>query len=521
MFLLSIILTLYSCIMFPSDLQSVQFIHGVLTYAAEGFACRDTAEGDANISEDALLCRLGCGYAALSGVLKCALHAAALAPSREQHQQDQQHEAPGASCAEGLMCVLSLLDLVLSLMSALTHGEVGTHSALRALVESRLSGRTTEPSTKAEKPAAAVACAVCVEAVFAPATPAPLPQLLVLTEHLRRREWADRCPTSVAVGVAALLGHLVHATLTHDETTSSMESLSSNKTADYKEAQGQTERTRTAVLEKLLEMYHAHGAIRNEMHILTSEEDHYRHYMKHRRRNNARYGALANHKSSRRPKRRKGYSRTRRNVRRALRNTGEDLENPDSDCELEESGMIESDDDCDGESQSETSECDDADGGAAAKYNAVPRGFRLDFLLRGGSSSRLRVTDGEGVENVSTTGFSLSSKQGRNVPYVVVIGSTAAQEGTGTESARQLPTPLEEAVLSLSSRLQGVFCRWDVHIEGTPEAAEVAESRRLSVAALHGDVRALLFGARSEILLAITACLPHKDGDDACNSPGR
>jgi hypothetical protein len=169
------------------------YIRAVLKYAANGFSC---AGEEAQVSDEVLLCRLGCGYTALSVVLHCALTVLDL-------QDDSSWSA--------IESLLALLELVQSLAAAVSNGEISTHSGLRAMVFSKLSGQPCEPhaSQAQGKPAAKVDGQHLI--ALAAAVPAPLAELTKVVEHFGRR--SETCPTSVATGMVGTLGSLVHAAL--------------------------------------------------------------------------------------------------------------------------------------------------------------------------------------------------------------------------------------------------------------------------------------------------------------------
>jgi hypothetical protein len=427
---------------------TARYIRAVLKYAAHGFSC---AGEEAQVSDEVLLCRLGSGYTALSAVLHCALAVLDL------------KEDSSWSAIESL---LALLELVQSLAAAISNGEISTHSGLRAMVFSKLSGQPCEPhaSQAQRKPAAKVDGQNLI--ALAAAVPAPLAELTKVVEHCGRR--SETCPTSVATGMVGTLGSLVHAAL-----------LYAKDMSDASQCQG--------LLEKLLQLYHTHGAISNEDHVLTTEEEYYRQYVKQQRRASSNGGHSAN-RFAHMKRRRRGYTRTRRNVRRTVRRSGEEEPADDDD------GFIDSgEDDC-----NSGSDLDEGDKGEGAGVGSVPKGFTLDFL-RGSALTR---RDHEHIDDAGS-----AKQKPRDQPSVVLIGSAAAEDDEGEAGPRVLPCCYRTAVLGLSERLQTAFQRWDVHVHSTAAQQEAHQDKRLSVAALHTEIRSVLFGARSELLLSIAACV--------------
>jgi hypothetical protein len=437
-------------IVFPcrAGTPAATYIRAVLKYAANGFNC---AGEEAQVSDEVLLCRLGSGYTALSAVLHCALAVLDL-------QDDSSWSA--------IESLLSLLELVQSLAAAVSNGEISTHSGLRAMVFSKLSGQPCEPhaSQAQRKPAAKVDGQHLI--ALAAAVPAPLAELTKVVEHCGRR--SETCPTSVATGMVGTLGSLVHAAL-----------LYAKDMSDASQCQG--------LLEKLLQLYHTHGAISNEDHVLTTEEEYYRQYVKQQRRASSNGGHSAN-RFAHMKRRRRGYTRTRRNVRRTVRRSGEEEPAADDD------GFIDSgEDDC-----NSGSDLDEGDKGEGAGVDSVPKGFTLDFL-RGSALTR--------SDHEATVDARWSTQKLGDQPSVMLIGPAATADETDGIVPRALPCCYRTAVLGLSERLQAAFQRWDVHIHSTAAQQEALQDKRMSVAALHTEIRSVLFGARSEILLSIAACL--------------
>jgi hypothetical protein len=301
---------------------------------------------------------------------------------------------------------------------------------------------------------------------LAAAVPVPLAELTKAVEHFGRR--SEPCPTSVATGMVGTLGSLAHAAL-----------LYAKDMSDASQCQG--------LLEKLLQLYHTHGAISIEDHVLTTEEEYYRQYVKQQRRASSNGGHSAN-RFAHMKRRRRGYTRTRRNVRRSMRRSGEE-EPADVDAGIIDSG----EDDC-----NSGSDMDEGDKGDGAGVDSVPKGFTLDFL-RG--SALLRRDHGATEDTRSST-----QKLG-DQPSVMLIGPAATEDEADGIVHRALPCCYRTAVLGLSERLQAAFQRWDVHIHSTGAQQEAVQDKRMSVAALHTEIRSVLFGARSEILLSIAACV--------------
>jgi hypothetical protein len=234
-------------------------------------------------------------------------------------------------------------------------------------------------------------------------------------------------------------------------------------------------------------LYHTHGAISNEDHVLTTEEEYYRQYVKQQRRASSNGGHSAN-RFAHMKRRRRGYTRTRRNVRRSMRRSGEE-EPADDDAGIIDSG----EDDC-----ISGSDLDEADKGDRVGADSVPKGFTLDFL-RGSALTR---RDHEHIDDAGS-----ATQIPRDQPSVVLIGPAATEDEEGEAWPRVLPCCYRTAVLGLSECLQAAFQRWDVHIHSTAAQQVALQDKRMSVAALHTEIRSVLFGARSEILLSIATCL--------------
>lgn len=446
----------------------------MLEFARQGFRCATDASNK-GVEGEALLCRLGCAYAALCAVLACVLHIVDLRD---------------AASMEAVQSVLTLIELAQAMATTLSNGEISTHTALRSCLLNKLSGRRAEPySASAQSKVSDITSGgSAAELALALAAPLPLSALLQLVDYLA--QCGNRYPTSISTGMVGTVASFVRTALTHPDNE-----LSSHK---------------TALLEKLMQLYRAHATISKEVHILTTEEGFYRQYMKQQRQQSQKIGHGSRQGLQWGKRRRKAHQRTRRNVRQALRRDAGDDDESGTDL----AGAIDSDD-CGSDSEESISAEEDSGGN-------IPRGFSLDFLRRGASSRASGSAPLSGAEE-GEDNRRVNSRRG--VPRLVIIGAEGTELSEDFEtpdgaeaSGRRLPRIYAEALLALPSHLHSAFKRWDVHIHGTATVQgneRLLESKRMSVAALHGEIRAVLFAARSELLLALAVCLPQIQGTDS------
>jgi hypothetical protein len=400
--------------------------------------------------------------------------------------------------AQAAVVVLSLIDIVTSIISALSNGDVGAHSACRVHYESKLSGACI-PKTTAT--AAATGATAHPRAVVrmnganeddrpSNALSCPLEALLdlrqFLGQHVSLGEDCDVCssggfptkwfPTSTKIGIWNYFSHLMWENL----------SQSPQGSVTREEILGQKE-----VLESLLDVYHKTCALGNEPDLLQREEDAYRAYIKQQRR---RSGPRSTG-GRRRTKRRKVSARGRRAVRTSLREGEEEVaedsdRSDDGEIESEESGT-------EAESESEHTQVEAGERPLWKGFQLAPTG---DITAAGSAGRVFGRPRALAVEQAVAKGPQLC------------IAQWMAVDGNHTQNVPEL---LEKALLGLPGHLRSAFSRWDVQI-----IAENGEERpRLTVSALRTEVRMLLFGLRSEILDAITECLSIPTHDPAGTLP--